>query len=132
MILPPDIIQLIMFLLSSALALSVVVAFSMIIYISTFYTMSSAGMRIVGAVLGDFLAGHILPLPFFPNGFRQVAELLPFAAMQNMPLRIYTGNIAGTDAIGGVFFQIFWLVVLIALGKAWMNRTLKRVVIQGG
>jgi len=121
-----------MFFVSSALALSVVVAFSMIIYISTFYTMSPIGMRIIGSVLGDFLAGHILPLPFFPDGFRQVAELLPFAAMQNMPLRIYTGNIAGMDALNGILFQICWLIILVVFGKVWMKSTLKKVVIQGG
>jgi len=104
----------------------------MLIYISTFYTMSAAGMRLVGSVLGDFLGGHILPLPFFPDGFRQIAELLPFAAMQNMPLRIYTGNIAGMDALSGILFQLCWLIVLVVLGKAWMKSTLKAVAIQGG
>jgi len=94
--------------------------------------MSPTGMRIISACLGDFLAGHILPLPFFPDGLRQVAELLPFAAMQNMPLRIYSGNISSMDAIGGILFQICWFTVLLVIGKVWMNKTLKKVVIQGG
>jgi len=121
-----------LFIVSSLLALSVVVAFGMFVYISTFYTMSPMGVRLVGAVLADFMAGSIVPLPFFPDGFRQIAQLLPFAAMQNMPLRIYSGNISGVDAFTGILFQICWLVVLVILGKSWMNKTLKRVVIQGG
>jgi ABC-2 type transport system permease protein len=52
--------------------------------------------------------------------------------MQNMPLRIYSGNIAGIDALRGIVFQIFWLVLLIAAGKLLMRRALKKVIVQGG
>ena len=103
----------------------------MLIYIITFYTLSPIGIRIIGAMLADFMAGFIIPLPFFPDSFRQVAELLPFAAMQNMPLRIYSGNISGMDAVFGILFQIFWLVVLFIIGKLWMSSTLKKVIVQG-
>jgi len=132
LVLPPDFGQLLLFLISSVLALSVIVASSMFIYISTFYTMSPLGLRIIYAALSDFLAGHIIPLPFFPEGFRQIAQVLPFAAMQNMPLRIYSGNIVGIDAINGVIFQVCWFIVLFVLGKLFMNSTLKKVVVQGG
>jgi ABC-2 type transport system permease protein len=73
-----------------------------------------------------------VPLPFFPDGFRRVAELLPFAAMQNMPLRIYSGDIAGVDALVGLLFQLCWFAILLACGKLWMGKTLKKVIIQGG
>jgi len=132
LLLPPDVLQLVLFVISSFLALSVDMAFSMFIYISTFYTMSPRGVLAVGAVLADFMGGHIVPLPFFPDGFRQVAMMLPFAAMQNMPLRIYSGNISGTDALTGILFQVCWFAILFILGKAWMKSTLKRVVVQGG
>jgi len=130
--LPPNMIQFFLFLLSAVLALGVVVAFSMLIYIATFYTMSPIGVRIISAVVADFMAGQIVPLPFFPNGFRQVSELLPFAAMQNMPLRIYSGNISGINAFYGILLQIFWCIVLFVIGKIWMRYTLKKVVVQGG
>jgi ABC-2 type transport system permease protein len=47
LILPPNAAQLTMFLLSAALAMLVAVAFGMLIYISTFYTMSPMGVRII-------------------------------------------------------------------------------------
>ena len=94
--------------------------------------MNPVGIRAISAALSDFLGGHIIALPFFPDGFRQVAELLPFAAMQNMPLRIYSGNIAGIDAVYGIIFQVFWLIVLITLGKLWMKTSLMKVIVQGG
>ena len=130
--LPPDVFQFFLFLLSATLSLCVVVAFSMLIYIATFYTMSSVGIRIIGAVLADFMAGQIIPIPFFPEGFRQVAELLPFGAMQNIPLRIFSGNISGTDALFGIGLQVFWILTMITMGKIWIKRAVKKVVVQGG
>ncbi len=132
MTLPPSAAQLAFFLISSLLAMLVVVAFSMLIYISVFFTLSAAGMRVMAAAAVDFLAGAVVPLPFFPDKIRAVVELLPFAAMQNMPLRIYSGNIAGMDAVRGIGFQVFWLVVLVALGQLWMRRALRKVIVQGG
>jgi ABC-2 type transport system permease protein len=132
MSLPPNVGQLFLFLLSAALSLGVVVSFSMLMYISLFYTLSPMGVRIIVAVLSDFLAGATIPLPFFPDRVRAVVELLPFASMQNMPLRIYSGNIAGTDALRGIILQIFWLVALFLIGRFAMNRALKKVIVQGG
>lgn len=132
MSLPPSISQFLLFLLSAFLALGVVTAFSMLMYISLFYTLSPMGTRIIVAVLSDFLAGGTIPLPFFPAPVRAVVELLPFAAMQNMPLRIYSGNITGTGAIAGITLQIFWLTTLVFVGRLTISRAMKKVVVQGG
>ncbi|MCL2628570.1 MAG: ABC transporter permease [Oscillospiraceae bacterium] len=132
MTLPENLEQLSFFLVSTVLALCVVVAFSMFIYTTVFYTLSSAGVRLVASVLADFFAGAIIPLPFFPDGVRQVVELLPFAAMQNMPLRIYSGSITGSDVLWGLGLQAFWLITLVILGKLAMRKALTKVIVQGG
>ncbi len=132
MSLPADGVQFLLFVISAVLSLCVVVAFSMLVYIVTFYTLSPMGVRIISAVLADFLAGAIIPLPFFTEPFRGIAEVLPFAAMQNMPLRIYNGNIYGIDAIQGIGLQVFWLIVLALIGRLMMKNALRKVVVQGG
>jgi ABC-2 type transport system permease protein len=132
MSLPPSVEQFFLFLLSTALSLGVVVSFSMLMYISLFYTLSPMGVRLIVAALVNFLAGATVPLPFFPEPLRTVAELLPFAAMQNMPLRIYSGNIAGPEALRGLLLQVLWLVALWLIGRLAMGRALKKVVVQGG
>ena len=132
MTLPPNVEQLLLFILSAIFSLGVVVAFSMMMYISLFYTLSPMGVRLIVAVISDFLAGATVPLPFFPEPVRAVVDLLPFAAMQNMPLRIYSGNIAGTDALTGIALQVFWFMVLLFAGRFMMSRALKRVIVQGG
>lgn len=130
--LPADFLTLGLFLVSTALALSVVVSFAMLMYVTMFYTLSHRGVRIIVTALTSFLSGGVIPLPFFPAPVLRIVELLPFAAMQNMPLRIYNGDIAGLDALGGIGFQCLWLAALVLLGKLLMRRAIGRVVVQGG
>lgn len=132
MALPASGMQFVLFGVSFLLALGVVVSYTMIVYVATFFTLSPVGVRIIAAMLADFLAGAIIPLPFFPVGLRAVVERLPFAAMQNMPLRIYSGNIAGVEAVQGIVLQVFWLVILVLIGKLMLKSALKKVVVQGG
>jgi len=120
------------FVVSMALGFLVVVAFCMLVYITTFYTLSPMGVRIIAVTMVEFLSGAIVPIPFFPDKIRLVFELLPFASMQNLPLRIYSGNIVGVDIFIGIALQAFWLTFMLAVGRLMMHRALKRVVIQGG
>lgn len=130
--LPNDFVSFVIFVITMTLAFFTVVAFCMLVYISTFYTLSPLGIRIVATSLTEFLTGGIIPLPFLPDRIRQVIELTPFATMQNLPFRIYSGNIAGAEMIKGVLLQVFWLVALVSIGKLWMSWALKKVAIQGG
>ncbi len=130
--LPRSAAQFSLFLLSALLAFGVTVAFAMLMYISLFYMISQRGIRIIVTAVTDFLSGGVIPLPFFPARVLKLVQLLPFAAMQNMPLRIFCGNIAGMDAVRGIAFQIFWLAALVILGRAAMGQATKKVVVQGG
>ena len=76
--------------------------------------------------------GGIVPLPFFPEGFRQFAELLPFSCMENVPLRVYSGDLDGPEIARAILLQIFWVFALVLIGKVLEQKALKRVVVQGG
>lgn len=130
--LPPTVFDGAMFLLTSVFSVIIVVAFTMLVYISAFYTVSPLGVRVIIATLTEFLSGAEIPLPFFPDNIRRILEILPFGAMQNMPLRVYSGQLSGEELLRGIILQIFWCAVLLSFGKLWMNRALKRVVSQGG
>ena len=121
-----------MFLLTMALAALLVNAFCMLVYVTTFYTLNPMGVRIVALSLTEFLTGAIIPLPFLPDGVRRVVELTPFAGMQNLPFRIYSGNIAGAEMARSIALQVFWLAALLLIGAGWMHAALRRVVVQGG
>lgn len=129
---PKDIVTFLWFLLTMTLALCVVVTFTMVIYMSAFFTTSSQGTRMIFVSLADILSGSVIPLPFLPDGIRQLFELLPFASVQNVPLRVYSGNIAGQELLQAVCVQIFWFAALLCIGK-WMEHCgLKKVTLAGG
>lgn len=130
--LPSDALSAAVFVPTLVLGLLIMVALEMLCYIATLHTLSPRGIRMLAVSLIDFLSGGLLPLPFLPAPLRAVLECLPFAYTQNLPLRIYSGNIAGAGLARGVALQVFWLAVLVVGGKWWMDRSLKRVVVQGG
>ncbi len=121
-----------LFLLSCTLGLLVVVGLNLVLYGLNFYTVSPVGARAIFTVIADFLAGGTIPIPFFPDGVRQAAELLPFASMQNAAFRIYSGDLAGTDALAAIGLQAFWVVALILIGSLLFRKATKKVVVQGG
>jgi ABC-type uncharacterized transport system, permease component len=121
-----------LFCLSMPLALCVTVSVCMIIYMLSFFTVSPQGLRIIFAMTAEIFQGIVIPLPFFPPRIRQIFELLPFASMENVPLRIYSGNIIGNEAVKAIFLQLFWSVVLIIIGKLICRSAMKKVTLQGG
>ena len=130
--LPPSMFYFFSFLISVTLTLAVVISMTLFIYIMTFFTISFRGVQIVSIGIIFFMSGGIVPLPFFPDQFRMIAELLPFASMQNTPLRIFSGHITAADVPRAIGLQVFWIIVLIAGGRALMAHALKRVIVQGG
>ncbi len=121
-----------LFLLTGVLGFLVTVAFFMLVYALTFYTISPNGLRILISSVVEFFAGAIIPLPFFPNKVRAVFELLPFAAMQNVPLRVYSGSMNAQEMTRAIVLQVFWLAALWLIGKALCASALRRMSVQGG
>ncbi len=128
--LPPDGVSFLLFLLTLFLALGITVTFCMLVYMLCFFTISPQGWRMVLTGAVDFLSGNIIPLPFFPNLF--LLELSPFAYMQNVPFRIYSGDLVGGELYQCIVKQVFWIVALMVLGVILWKQAEKRIVIQGG
>ncbi|REK75741.1 ABC transporter permease [Paenibacillus paeoniae] len=121
-----------LFLIALALGLLVVVAISMLIYISVFWTMSPVGSILMVAVAGEFLAGMIIPVPLMPSWLQPIVYALPFRWTTDFPFRVYSGHIPVAEAAWGILIQLAWLTVLVLAGKALMKKALRAVVVQGG
>lgn len=121
-----------LFLITLLLGLLVTVAFCMLVYGLTFFTISAQGIRMVFASMLDFFAGGVIPIPFFPEKLQAVIELSPFAAMQNVALRVYSGSMTVAQMQRTVALQVFWLIVLVFCGNLLCRYAERKVTVQGG
>ncbi len=121
-----------LFLLSLVLGTLVCVAFCMLIYMTCFFTISPMGVRILAISVVDFFSGAIIPIPFFPEKLKVIMELQPLASVQNVPLRIYSGDLNGQAMYQAVALQLFWFMVLTSIGKLLNALAMKKITIQGG
>lgn len=121
-----------LFLLSAALMLVLVCAYVMIVYAASFYMTNANGFQTLSIAAADLLGGGIVPIPFLPEPLRTIASVSPFGSMQNVPLRIFGGDLTGRAALAAVGLQLFWCVTLIGLGAAMFRGGIRRAVIAGG
>lgn len=129
---PASIRHFIIFIITLMLGLAVTVSFCMLVYVLSFFTISPQGLRMLFVSAVEFLAGAVIPLPFFPEKIQKILELLPFASMQNVALRIYSGSMTSREMARAILLQIFWLLVVTLVGK-WLCRVAeKRISVQGG
>jgi ABC-2 type transport system permease protein len=129
---PADLATLLGFGLSILLALLLSSAIIMLINIITLVTLTDRGANAISLPLVVALSGSLLPLGLFPDELQTVLLMQPFAGLLDIPLRIYTGNLVGAAAIGGIGLQLFWIVAVIALGRIALARALRRLEVQGG
>ncbi len=121
-----------LFLLSSLAMLVLVCAYVLIVYAVSFYFTDANGFQVFSDAAADLLGGAIVPIPFLPEPLRTVASLSPFGSMQNVPLRIFGGDLTGTAAWKAVGLQLFWCVTLVSLGEILVRGGIRRTVIAGG
>ncbi|MGV3487531.1 MAG: ABC transporter permease [Tuberibacillus sp.] len=132
LVLPPNLASLLLFITALILGLLVLVALSMFIYISVFVTMSPMGSMLLFAVLGEFFAGLVIPIPLMPIWVQHIAGLLPFKWTVDFPFRVYSGQIPHGQALYGIGLQVLWFIILLVLGKSLLNKVIQKTVVQGG
>lgn len=122
----------VLFLTTLVLGLLVMAALVMLVYALACFTLSPDGLRVLFTSVVEFFCGAVIPLPFFPARMQRIMELLPFAAMQNVALRVYSGDLSGAALARAMCLQLFWLAALIILGKLLCRKAEQNAVIQGG
>jgi ABC-2 type transport system permease protein len=111
----------VLFIVSAALSTLLAIASNLLVGMAGFVTTSTWGVRYLAATLTAFLSGQLVPLAFFPPGFRGIVEALPYAAMISVPVRLLLGDyrgFAGAAELLGT--QALWLGLLgVACRYGW-------------
>ena len=121
-----------LFVVTLCLGVLLSLALGMLIYSLMFYTTSSKGIFSVYAVIAEFFAGGVIPIPFMPSILQKICYLLPFRLTIDLPFRLYCGNISVAEGVQSMCVQLVWIVVLVVVGLFVMKHASKRLVVQGG
>lgn len=68
---PASVTHFMIFLITLILGLLVTIAFCMLVYGLTFFTISPQGLRMVFVSMVEFFAGAVIPIPFFRKNCRR-------------------------------------------------------------
>lgn len=107
-------------------------AFTVLISLSLFWTVSGEGLTRLVPALVFVLSGMMVPIPLFPDWAQAVLDFLPFRGMVDTPARLYVGHIPPGQLVAVVAHQLAWTLALVALGRAILSRGMRRLVVQGG
>ncbi len=104
---------------------NITVAFTMI-------TLDPRGMQGLLNLLMLTLSGNLFPLTLFPESWQKVITFFPYAQLLDAPIRLYTGEYLPGEALRVYALQVFWVMVLVAIGISMWNANRKRMIVQGG
>ena len=120
------------FIISFILSALLMTFLVLLYHIICLFTLDEKGIVNIFMVVSDILSGLVLPLPFFPRFFQNIANILPFRYISDFPFRLYVGNIPLSEGLVGIIVQIIWMAILIIVGRILMKKALNKAVIQGG
>lgn len=129
---PPSCEALALFVFSMAAVVLLSSAITTVLNISVVWTISGQGVNVITNSLVLILSGMVIPLPLFPEWAQPVLFVQPLAGLVDIPYRIYFASLSGGKALGGIALQICWTIALIVLGRQLMERTMRRIQVQGG
>lgn len=99
------------------------VAISLFAYVLTLRSLHTQSAFILLTPLAEFLGGQTLPLDFLPPPMAGAFRLLPFRCLTDLPLGLWNRSISLGDLPAALGLELFWLLVLVAGGRAFLART---------
>lgn len=128
-------VNLLFFVVSVAMAVMINYSIDFLVGTVCLYTESIWGINIMKQVIVLLLSGATIPLAFFPDKLREAVELMPFAAIYDVPLRflLWDGvSMEPQEPWCMLLFQLFWCIVMTILSKLFWKASLRQITVNGG
>ncbi|MFB6174652.1 MAG: ABC transporter permease [Candidatus Nanohalobium sp.] len=120
------------FIVALILSFNLVFAFSFLTSMLVFWTEIGWGIRAMRSNIQDVFSGVLFPLYLLPGGLASVFDLLPFQAMADAPIRIFTMEATGREILNIFGLQVFWIIVIAVLGELAWRKAKTKLTVQGG
>ncbi|MCD0176101.1 ABC-2 family transporter protein [Deinococcus sp. 14RED07] len=119
-------------ILSVLLAWALGFLFRFLVNCAAFWSPDAVGFgRFAWAVLG-LGCGFLMPLAFFPEGFRAALAWTPFPGMLNTTLELWVGVTTGGAAWAALGAQLGWTLALLLTCQFTLRAGLRRLEVAGG
>ena len=129
---PKDAVSVVLMGMSVILGYFVLWQISFIVQTWCFWLFSVWGIMTIKNVIVNILAGSMIPIWFMPPLLRKVVSYTPFEAIYFTPIRIYLGELTGSEILYSMTIQIFWIMVLYLIGDFFWKKGIRKLVVQGG
>ncbi len=120
------------FLVSVAMTFFLVAGINFAVGTLAIRLLSILGLLRAKYFLLELFSGLLIPISFFPHSFQIVLNFMPFQYISYVPLLIYLGKIQGAGLARAIAMQIFWVLVLLAIGDLMWKWSSRKITIQGG
>jgi len=126
-------INLLYFVVSVVMAVSINYSIDYIVGTICLYTESIWGTNIMKQVIVLLLSGATIPIAFFPETLRNIVRFLPFQSIYNAPLSLLLNGSPGTETVLTTLgTQLIWCIVMLAISKAFWKASLRQITVNGG
>ncbi len=126
-------INLIYFLFSVIMAISINYSIDYIVGTICLYTESIWGINMMKQVIVLLLSGATIPIAFFPETLKTIVRYLPFQAIYNAPLSILLdGNSNSASPLVILGTQLFWSITMMIISKLFWKVSLRQITVNGG
>ena len=126
-------INLLYFMLSVVMAVSINYSIDFIVGTICLYTESIWGINIMKQVIVLLLSGATIPLAFFPDTLRTVVNYLPFQSIYNAPLTLLLdGAPTAETVLTTLGTQLIWCIAMMIVSKLFWKVSLRQITVNGG
>lgn len=129
---PKSILNLLIMLVSVMFGYLILWLISFIVQTWSFWLFSVWGIVTIKNVFVNILSGSLLPMWFMPAALRKIISYTPFESIYFTPVRIYLGELSGSDLLSGMAMQLIWICILALIASVFWKNGVKKLVVQGG
>ncbi len=129
---PPLRLETCLFPVSLVLAVGVSAALWYLVCAAAYFRDTANGELAALVFVNTLFGGVFVPLDFYPDWLRVIADVLPFRATLYTPVALFAGKLAGAPLALALLHQLLWFAVLCAAALAIEARGLRRLATQGG
>ena len=97
-----------------------------------FWTTRGAAIFDLYMVVELLLSGRLVPMPLMPDWVETIARYLPFQWAFYFPIESLVGDLTNTELVRGLFVQLLWILIGLAIFRIAWRFAIRRYSAVGG